>query len=549
MAQIPTLSYVGSVDTTNSPSGANMFRILFDQTITNVLMFEYQILSSTTELLPPELITTGFINPDSAQSDGIVNQWLIPVPSTGEDYVTGMVVRVRVYPSGLSVTEWSNSLNFYNPPPQPTIIYSKYDQSYTGDDELWVLLQGPAQPGIKYILAFYYSDTANDTVWQVSSVLEPSLIQFDGSQQLVVNTGLGNNVSTDPSKQLIYVAAHAVYPFTYQQDTFYTVSEISQTVTATPASYSPPVLEPLNYDYTTQDVTLTWLAPSSSFIFPYSVSTYDIYLNGSLIDSVAGNVNTYTYTNQAGCGTTLTFYVVANSAVGSVSLQSNSESVNVFYASQAPLSLSYSWAVADDYDNSVKVAFTFQNPASLGCGTEPIANWQIINTSNNDEVVESGTLEYNSTPGHVYPKIVDFPYIVGNQYRIRVFMSTLDVNAPYDRIDGATSTSSVILPVPVPIIYNIELIQNGVRFDVASNDLISPFAQLVNATYSAQTGVQINHRPFVTVNYTPTPVGNGFVYEDCQLFWADLPISPAPTHFTLAISNSSGVGIGLYQGQ
>jgi hypothetical protein len=555
MAQIPTLSYVGSVDTTNSPSGVNMFRILFDSSITNVLMFEYQVLASTTGLLPPSAITTGFINPDSAQSEGIVNQWLVPVPSTGTNYDTGLLVRVRVYPSGLSVTEWSNALDFYNPPPEPTILVARYDPDYLNNDDLWVLLQGPVQTGISYLLAYYYYNSSNETVWKVSSLLEPSVVTYNGSPSLVVHTPIDGDVSSDLSANLIYVAAHAV--FTFEDDAsnnFYTVSEISPTVAATPAQYDQPVLEPINYNYNNQLVTLTWTDPTSSFIPFYNISSFDIYLQidgglFSLLADVSGNLNTYSYTNtQLTCGTVLSYYVVANSATGAPSQQSNTESINVFYPATAPLNLFYSWAINNEYTGTVKVAFSFQNPTDLGCGEDPSANWQIINTSLGNAVVESGTLPYNSTPGHIYSQIVDFDYTLGNQYRIVAFFSTLNNNPPYDRVNGAISESSVIVPSAVPVIYNIELIPGGVQFDIASSNLVSPIAQLVVATYVDPSGVLIVHKPFSTINYVPDqdPYDGSFIYEDCELLWTNLPISPSPTHFTLAISNSSGVGIGMY---
>jgi len=139
----PTLSYVGSVDTTTG-YGDNMFQIVFNSSITGVLMFEYQILDNNHSEPPTSTqIVTGFINPDTAQTQGIVNQWIIPVPATGNDYITDTTIRIRVYPSnGLNVTEWSNPLPFYNPPYKPNVFEARYDENsgyYDRDQELFVL--------------------------------------------------------------------------------------------------------------------------------------------------------------------------------------------------------------------------------------------------------------------------------------------------------------------------------------------------------------------------------------------------------------------------
>ena len=556
MAQIPTLSYVGSVDTTNSSSGVNMFRILFDQSITGILMFEYQVLVSTTELTPPSQITTGFINPDSAQTDGIQNQWLIPIPATGNDYVTGQVVRVRVYPSqGLNVTDWSNALDFYNPPAAPVILIGKYDADttpyYYNDDDLWVLLQGAAQPGISYLMAYYFCDSSNETVWQVSSLLEPSEVIFDGSACLVVHTNMGDDVSTDPSKNLVYVAVHAVYAFQDASDqTFYTISEISNTVAANQASYEPPVLLPVDYDYTIQNITLTWEAPTSSFLPFYAVSTYDIYLNDVLLDTVNGDVTTYSYTNTIEtCGTTLSYYVVANSETGAPSQTSNTESVDVFYASQGVTFLSYDWAIRNQETNSARVAFTFKNPIdnNIGCGSSPIVNWQIVNVDASNLVVEDGSLTYDPS-ATLYVVATNFPYVAGTQYKIAVFISTINPNDG-DRVDGVVEYSSVIVPVDIPIIYNIELITNtdypllsGVRFNVASEVPLNPIGQIVNATAGP---LNINNRPFNTEDFDYV-ILDGILIYSCTLLWVNLPLSPIPTHFTIAVSNPAGVGVGTY---
>lgn len=549
MATSPTISYVGSVDTTNSPNGSNMFKILFDPNI-QPLMFEYQIMPDTTELVPPEDIITGFINPDTAQSEGISNQYQLPIPSTGNDYNTGKVIRIRVYPQLLSVTPWSNALNFYNPPAAPGIIAAKYDSNtpvyYQDDDDLWVLLQGPKLEGIQYIIAYYFCDSDDNTVWKVSDPLEPEVVMYGGNESLRIHTSMDDDVSKTEGKNVVYVAVHAVFGFQDPEGkNFYTVSEISQSVKAEQSTFEAPTLHPIDYNSVNQSVTLTWDPPNSSYLPFYSVSAYDIYLSvsgggASLLDTVSGTENTFNYTNDiTTCGSMLEYYVVANSATGAAPLQSNTESVQVFYAATQPLDLNYEWAVPlNDNTTTVKVGFTFKNPSYLGCGSDPLMNWQIYDTTN-ESVVTEGTAVYNDAMNHIYAELVDFSYSDNNQYVIRAFVSTIDPNSQ-TRINGGVAQSSVIVPENVPIIYNISQSAAGVSFNVTSQLLISPTAQFIHVI----PGGIITNIKFDTTDFDFEQTGDVEVYT-CLLSWVDLGISPT-NNFTIAVGNSAGVGVGHY---
>ncbi|MGW0146379.1 discoidin domain-containing protein [Streptomyces sp. NPDC003333] len=81
-----------------------------------------------------------------------------------------------------------------------------------------------------------------------------------------------------------------------------------------------PPTAPANLAYTQSgaDVKLTWQASSDNV----KVTGYDVYGNGQLLKSVAGDVTTYTDTPSAGA--TVTYHVKAKDAAGNVSAASNS---------------------------------------------------------------------------------------------------------------------------------------------------------------------------------------------------------------------------------
>lgn len=551
----PVLSYVGSVDTTSLSAGVNMFKMLFDSSITGVLMFEYKIVSDVGSAFPaPDDVTTGFINPDSAQSQGISNQWLVPVPSTGTGYNPHTNVRIRVYPAnGLNVTPWSNALSFYNPPTKPHINSAKFDAdssgSYLGDDDLWVLLdhvEGNDNTELQYLLAYYYVDDSGTTVWQVSDLLTP--VNYNGSDQWVLHVALNNDVSM--VQRIIYVAAHTVYPFAGNE--FYTVSEISNTFVATPAANTPPVLDPLVYDYTAQPnqlINLTWQPPTSAFIGAYSLQNYFIWLNGVNIATVDALATTYQYVNlNLTCGTQLSFSVQAISATGYDPLMSNSESVYVFTTASAPATLSYNWALyTDQYlHDEVAVSFNFTNPADIGCGSEPIVNWYISPDAGATQTV-SGTVPYFSGNAP-YSVTTSFPYIDTNIYRIYAYVSTLNSNDTTQRIDGAIQQSSSIDPADVPLIYNVDTIvsglqTSGVNFNVASAIEVAPVCTF---TYWDSSNNTMDIRPWLmTEQDEPVydEVNNVYIYT-VTLMWANFvpTITPYPPRFIISVANASGIG-------
>jgi hypothetical protein len=518
---------------------------------------------------------TGFINPDTAQTQGIANQWIIPVPPTEKSYITDTTIRIRVYPSnGLNVTEWSNPLPFYNPPYQPNIFTARYDENTATyyDDDLWVLLNDVSgnELDLKYMLAFYYYNTASETVWKVSDLLDPEEVSYVVSGETInkirLHCPLDGDVSTDPSSQIVYVAAHAVYEFNDGSSNYYTVSEISNTVEATPAEFTAPVLAPITYDFTNQYVTLNWLPPNSSFLPFYEVEKYNIYnyvndASGSpvLLSEVSGNFLTFTYENtNLVCGTTLSYYVEAISATGAPSQQSNTQSIQVFTAAEKVDTLEVDWATYTSPPPStdeVAVAFTFTNPTDLGCGAPTNFEWIIAqySTSGSDVTpilpsVKQGTVTY--VAGTVpYNVITTYVPVSSTNYKVFVRLFTTNPNTQL-QVAGAWEDSGTIVAAGVPIIYNIQpfgataYTGAGVTFNVASPVVIAPIAQVVYGPLNELINVEFNINLYI-VGEVEYNVDIGVYVYTISFQWLQIGLLLTPFPFGLLIGNEAGVGAGI----
>ena len=129
---IPTLTYVGSIDLSNS-FGSTQYNIFFDPDINtngNVLMFEYKLQNSDVSSPDPNTVTLGFVDTENAnQTIGISNQWLISIPSLSDIYnpMPTKTIQVRVIygvfgSADILTTPWSNPLNKEPTPNTKTMV-------------------------------------------------------------------------------------------------------------------------------------------------------------------------------------------------------------------------------------------------------------------------------------------------------------------------------------------------------------------------------------------------------------------------------------------
>jgi hypothetical protein len=145
---------------------------------------------------------------------------------------------------------------------------------------------------------------------------------------------------------------------------------------------------PSNLSYTepaTGQIKLTWSAASDDT----AVTGYDIYANGQLRASVAGNVLTYTDTQPA--GSAITYFVRAKDAAGNVSSNSNSvtrpASGGDTQAPTAPGNLAYTQSGSD-----VKLTWQASSDNVKVTGYDVYANGQL------DKSVAGDVTTYTDTP-------------------------------------------------------------------------------------------------------------------------------------------------------
>ncbi|MFG2451774.1 discoidin domain-containing protein [Streptomyces sp. NPDC048512] len=145
---------------------------------------------------------------------------------------------------------------------------------------------------------------------------------------------------------------------------------------------------PSNLSYTepaTGQIKLNWSAATDDT----AVTGYDVYANGQLRASVAGNVLTYTDTQPA--GSDITYFVRAKDAAGNVSANSNSVtrkgSGGDTQAPTAPGNLAYTQSGSD-----VKLTWQASSDNVKVTGYDVYANDQVVKT------VAGDVLTYTDTP-------------------------------------------------------------------------------------------------------------------------------------------------------
>jgi hypothetical protein len=546
----PVLSYIGSVDTSSDSAGTIMFSVNFNAAIA-VLMFEYKYQPvSVTNPTPENLTYSGFVYPESAQpAQGSNNTYYVPVPAIGassEDYN----VSIRVYDANnLGVTNWSNDLQAYAPPQQPLILTdgALFDRgAYPGTSTIWINLNSATlTAGNQYIVSYYYvPDGSSSTHWVVTELLT-------ASNTGVLTVIMDGVVSTDPDYSYVYVAVNAVREFSYLGTTYYSVSEISNTETATQAEITAPVLTSIVYQVysnRSQVMDITWTPPTSDFIPGFGVNYYEVYaiINDPYSTPVlVATVNAPTVTlayDVSGYAETdsLTFYVVATLTSGTVTPDSNTLTENIFYYATAPATLFYNWAVyEEEIPNTVDVSFTFTDSTDTGSGDVVGYVWQIQqNNSGSLSVVATGNIAYDG-PGQQYNQIASFIYNASYLYKVIVFLQTNNTNSsPASPLDGASADSSTIVPSAVPFIYNVVDGTNTLSFNVSSNVELAPTAAIFYIAVGGSSAGQMSSITYNTISGSPVNVDGNYVYT----FSFTAAFDFATGKYTITASNQAGIG-------
>jgi len=539
---VPVLSYIGSVDTSSSSSGTVMFSIDFDASM-SLLMFEYKYQpTSVSNPNPTNLQYSGFIYPDSVQPvQGSNHIYYLPIPALSSEDIgnTSYDVAVRVYSStSLDVTEWSNSLTVHRPP-EPVVVSGASYVNGTTHATLYVDLSGSLVNGVEYMVSYYYIPAADsDTKWVVSELLTP-----DGS---LLTIEMADNVGGSGE---IYVAVNAVTSFIDGYDTFYCVSEISNTVTATVAEIVPPALEPVDYyvyNSGVQTMNLLWSAPSSGFVPGFTVDYYQIYrkINNGSFTLLANNVNSLSYdvdvsntTTYPVLNTTVSFYVVGVLSNGGLTPNSDTESKNIFYYSDAPSSLYYNWAMYDDESpNDVTVSFTFENPSSTGSGAVGSFKWGVY-----QDGVLLGSLSTTAYGSGPYIENTSFTYDSESDYTIRVLLQTTDTNSS-DTMDGDYNETSNIVPSRVPFIYEDSVDNSGIiTFKVSTGVGLNPVALIAFVPDAGSESVVT-----YSTNIEPEVITVGGITTFVYQFSVDTGVEAYVPQYVITASNQAGIGYKVF---
>jgi hypothetical protein len=577
----PTLSPIGSVDTSSSNFGVVMFNMVVDTflvTSNNIIQFEYQISNDTAEIQAPDSYVSGFIPLENAvTTQGIANQFTIAVPATDNDYepTTALAVKIRVYygstsSSAINVTDWSNRVVIHNPPEQPTIrhaylVRSDIEPYSYYQDYLYVQLKGTNTPyvigydkKVEFVVTYYYLDTNSVTRWIVTNIsVDEWDVQTVGTAELIVLDPIGLPTDVDWTSS-IYVAVFAVYPYDVNGTYCYAVSTISDTVTATEAGFLPAELNPItNADYsaytqsassTQQSIELSWQGQDSSLIPNYAVDSYIVYVStGSgrtaISPALSGDVYSYTYTfdnDTYACGTTLTFTVDTVFSAGQA-LTSNSESINIFKRSQAVGNFTVDWAVSAG-TQLVDFAMSWTPPSDSGCGIEQYFEI-IINDGEPIIVTWSSSVS-------TYVKYIN-NYSAGPTGSVVCIPYTKDTNST-NMIAGYATAPQNYQATSLPIIRNITRSDDEVTFEVSSHttlDLVGRFifANLIGGTFSTiefNSDPNLVHYDYV-VTQTTQPITGVLIYTfvfSNSYFTGET----IPSHFSVVASNGAGVGFNQY---
>lgn len=324
----PSLAYMASVDTT--AGGVNNYMVTSSVPGSSVVQYEYQFLDlsgnpiGTSFVLYQDSIVTEPLHP--ANPDETSYSFSLPVPSdpVDDDYVIDPMktIAVRIWKTDMKVTEWSTPLRFFNPPLQPEIIES-FTLDYSDNSKELCLMVGMESTiysdlsKFKYIVAYNYTDVSENTVWEVSDLVEGIEIkQFPNGISLTLP--LDSDVST------LQVGVYTVYEFQVQGVSdeiinFYTVSQVSDTSQVSGATlddFKPSVKAITNvdvglnndnvqsisssnstslYDIGTQNIAIKWDPPAIACTIAYPVLSYQIHRMVNDVDTI---IQTLTPTND-----------------------------------------------------------------------------------------------------------------------------------------------------------------------------------------------------------------------------------------------------------
>jgi hypothetical protein len=495
------LTPIASVDT-SSANGVSMFTLLLDSAVIsagNLFQFEYYI-STDNGLQAVEGGNNFIALEDAVTTAGISNQITIAVPSLSNenDPTTPLFVKIRAYVAsetgaGINVSTWSNQVPVYNPPPQPGNPIAFMVLSGLSNELLYVNIPNNDLydlETVKFIISYCYTGLSGTNQWVVS---EPLMGTLQPNNIITFNAlAYESELTSD-----VYVAVNAVFSYTYETESYYTVSQISATVQASEIIPEPAVLAPiviptdyLVYSTREQQVVLNWTAPINASVPGYEVASYEVVAtaNGVLVDTipVASGLLNYTYnipveyTNAGESSAAFSFVINTLNLTGDRTT-SNSESVNTFTYATAPVELDVVWANEGTTPDMVDMLVTFYNPSNIGQGQPVGIELKVFDDSGVDVYTHPSITYVDSI--NPYPVfLTNIPSTPTGS--VVVYMVNTDTNAQTDdgeilNLPGASATQTYEIS-SLPFIYDVvRTTADGLEFKVSSNTALVEINQLV----------------------------------------------------------------------
>jgi len=460
---------------------------------------------------------------------------------SASSYNCGTSISFRVFAilTGGDESQYSNvkSLNIFKYSLAPENLNVTSATQNTSGSDITITFQNPTDigcgSGYQYVINFVDSSgVIQETRYEpYNSIIETYTLPYTG---LIIDSYGTISVyleTQDTNPTYTYRAGQSV-------QTSYIVSEL----VLSPVSY-------LVYTDRSQNMVLTWSNPTSTNP-GWSVNTYNIYLDNDILDNVDGSSNTYTYSaaNQP-CGTTLTFYIVANlvnSNTGTnFTLTSNSESINIFKYSMAPESVIVNWASANENQSIIDLAVSYTFPLSYNTGCGEIINWVVNVTNSEGQVLSTKNVIFNLGVPDYLIYIYDVQYVENG--KVVVFMQTRDTNNGGVTRDGVSNEGSFIssnLPIITDILldspyygpYGSQLL----RFKVLSQSALSQVARFL---WSRISDSEIIRDQIQFITDDDVTIINGLFQYNFVFSSGFFGLPTIPNNLVIAVSNDVGIQV------